>query len=61
MNNAERLTRVKVAYEIMSRVFSDMCRNYNRGENDEIIDAAHEALLKILSVQKALMEKEGIC
>lgn len=60
MNNAERLARVKVAHEVLSRVFSDMCNNFKYEEDDGTVDLIHEALRNVLSAQEKLMKREGI-
>ena len=60
MNNLERLTRVKVAHEVLSRVFGDMCNNFRYEEDDGTVDLIHEALRNVLSVQEKLMKREGI-
>lgn len=60
MNNAERLVRVKVAHEVLSRVFSDMCNNFPYEDDDGTVDLIHEALCKVLSAQEKLMKRDGI-
>lgn len=60
MNNSERLVRVKVAHEVLSMVFSDMCNNFRHEEDDGTVDLIHEALRNVLSAQEKLMKREGI-
>lgn len=60
MNNSERLIRVKVAHEVLSRVFSDMCNNFHYEDDDGTVDLIHEALRNVLSAQEKLMKREGI-
>lgn len=60
MDNLERLTRVKVAHEVLSRVFSDMCHNFRYEDDDGAVDLIHEALRNVLSAQEKLMKREGV-
>lgn len=52
--NEEVSTRVVVAYEQLSICHSSLCRNYSRGENDDLIYSLQDAMNALLEIQVKL-------
>lgn len=53
-NREEVATRVTVAYEQLSNCHGSLCRNYNRGENDDLICSIQDAMNVLLEIQVKL-------
>jgi hypothetical protein len=50
----EIVTRVAVAYEQLSSCHGSLCRNYNRGENDDLIYSLQDTMNALLEIQVKL-------
>lgn len=53
-HNAEIAARVKVAYEQLEKCHTNLCRNYKRGENDDLIYDLQDVMIALLNIQVKL-------
>ena len=54
MTNSKRQTMIEVAYDLVSKVHSDICNNSSRKETDDITEETMEILRRLIMLSKKL-------